>query len=123
MNKIKSSFDEYNLKFFAPFTQRGQNFPRSIIRVRRTSLVISSDVIEQMKHRITEGDKEFVRLEFGVDKKAGVIALKESERGYRLQCRMNGNAYLNTTRINFGLPIGDYVVDPLANEWIFKLAK
>lgn len=119
---MKNARDDYNFKFYAPFTQRGQNFPKGIIRVRRTSLVIASDIVEELKHKITEGDKEFIRLKFGIDKKANVITIEESDRGYRLQCRQNGNAYLNTTRIGFPLTIGDYVADPVANEWIFKLA-
>lgn len=119
---MKNSRDDYNFKFYAPFTQRGQNFPRGIIRVRRTSLVISSDIVEELKGKFAEGEKEFVRLQFGIDKKRNAITIQESERGYRLQCRFNGNAYLNTTRIGFPLTVGDYLVDHTANEWIFKLA-
>lgn len=106
----------YNFKTLAPFTTRGDNFPKSVIRVRRTSLVISSDIAEQFTKtrqvrkgfENTDNPPETIRLIFQVDKKAGIITLTESDRGYALQVRESGNAYLNTTRIKLGMPVADF---------------
>ena len=123
----------YNFKTYAPFTQRGANFPSNIIRLRRTSLVISPDIMENFSStRFTkENGKEFNRLIFKVDHELKAIQLVPDKRGYLVALRENGSAYLNTTRIgSFDLPIGDY--EMVANwtddnggkhEWIFRLAE
>lgn len=102
----------YNFKTYAPFMQRGQNFPNDIVRIRRTSLVISANIMEQFSSvRFTnESEQERVPIIFKVDAGQKVIQLEPSKRGYVVQCRANGNGYLNTTRLKFDLPVGDYVL-------------
>lgn len=113
----------YKFRAYKPFNQRGVNFPPSVIRVRRTSLVIASDIVEQFG-TVTrqDGDRELVTLIFNVDKQAKVIQLVPDKAGYTLQVRQSGNAYLNTTRLgSFGLPVADYkLVD--SKQLIFKIA-
>ena len=120
---------QYKFQRFAPFTQRGANFPDGIIRVRRTSLVISPDVIEALNSHVYDvGDdsdhpQERIKLAYGIDKKNKAIQLHADQGGYVHQVRMNSAGYLNTTRIKFGLPVGDYKLVDGSSGWVFELAK
>jgi hypothetical protein len=121
---VAHTVSKYNFTRLAPFTQRGANFPDGIIRMRRTSLVISPDVIEGIGHLYDDPNgNERVKLSFGIDKKNKAIQLHADQAGFTVQVRKNSAGYLNTTRIDFGLPIGDYKLVVGADTWVFELAK
>ena len=115
----------YSFKTYAPFQQRGLDFPNSIIRVRHVSLTISSNILENFQiGRTTASDgSERIRLLFMVDDKRKAIKIESSNQGYKIRIRANGNGFLNTVRFkSFGLPIGDYRLIEREKELIFELA-
>lgn len=119
---------EYNFKTYAPFMQRGRAFPDNVIRLRRTSMVVSANIMEAFgSARFTNSaGEERATLLFGIDTTNNAIQLTPSKKGYTLQCRANGNGYINTSRLGFELPIGDYLLDGSFNtdaEPIFRLAQ
>lgn len=123
---VAHTVNKYNFTRLAPFTQRGANFPDGIIRVRRTSLVISPNIIESLVAQVytVEDGSERIKLVFGVDKKFKAIHLSCDPAGFVVQVRKNSAGYLNTTRINLGLPIGDYKFKALPDDGlIFELVK
>lgn len=113
----------YEFKKYLPNIRRGQRFPDDIIRVSRSSLVISKNIIDKYVGHIFTNDNgdDRVCVIFNVDNINDVIDLTFDDRGYTLQIRENGNAYLNTTRMSsFNLTIGDY---KLGKDGFFYLAK
>jgi len=114
---------KYNFKTYAPFTQRGQSFPKNIIRVTRTSMVISATIMEQFSAQRYTNDngQERVTIILHVDVDNKAIKLQPHYKGYTFQCRQNGNGYINTYRLKLGLEIGDYLLMG-EKDLIFKLA-
>lgn len=115
----------YNFKTYRPFNQRGINFPAGVIRIRKTSLTISEDIMEMFENKsyTNENDQERVAVTFKVDREARAIQLVADGTGYVVQLRESGAGYLNTTRLgNFGLPVADYkLTDP--KDLIFVIAE
>lgn len=116
----------YHFKTYAPFMQRRKNFPDDVIRVSKASMIVSANVMEGFPHRYrrtVDNEKERMTLLFGVDPTKKVIQLVPDHGGYTFQVRANGNGYINTTRLNLTLPLGDYTLTPSTTEYIFRLAK
>lgn len=117
---------EYNFTTFAPYTQRGLNFPKSIIRLSDSGMIISANVVDktQSNHSTNpDTEKETVRFLVNVDKEAKVIQLVPSTKGYSFLIRKTGNAHMNIfSKERFGLPVADYALVDEANL-VFKQAE